>query len=329
MILVVLGHTLLRRTAARKIIYEFHIPLFYMLSGMVLKSRDPDCPFAQVLRTIGKRAKTYLVPYVIWSLFYTTLGSKNLVGILLATRETLVEIEANAMLWYLPVLFLGCSLCELTLWLLRRLKGRALYGAVAVAAILLGAVGLSMPHLSPYGWPFALDISIVASAFMLLGFLARKLADRYFQGLGAPAAVFAASLLLFALGNRLFPSDVRVNMSYAQYGNIATFLLLALLGCAMGISASVVLDHLPLKNRPLRYLGQNTMGVLVLHRPLLFRLARTVRPYHLYRRSLPSALLQSLVNISICLAVSALLVRIVPALMGKEPPGDAARKRVA
>ena len=63
---VVLGHTVGVPPEIKKIIFAFHIPLFFWASGVTFKPGTADIPVVDFIR---KRFRTRMVPYFCFALF--------------------------------------------------------------------------------------------------------------------------------------------------------------------------------------------------------------------------------------------------------------------
>ncbi len=114
MFFVVLGHMAAIDSDHRLLIYAFHMPLFFMISGATFRAGKYDTFKACVI----DKAKKLLVPYVwlfivnipLWYLNYRVLGTsqaplyKLLLGMPLANQE--LGYMSSGALWFLPTLFL-------------------------------------------------------------------------------------------------------------------------------------------------------------------------------------------------------------------------------
>src|SRR5512145_3153407 len=107
-ILVVMAHNdfALISPFAHKLIYSFHMPMFFFMSGMFFK---PDLPFWNFLQN---RFRKLLKPFLFMILFiYFTSISFSKVSILEASRRLLKATYGNGhyldwvQLWFLPHLF--------------------------------------------------------------------------------------------------------------------------------------------------------------------------------------------------------------------------------
>lgn len=69
-LLVLLGHLLEPDSYLKTIIYVIHMPLFFIASGMTIKSQN-------IKLCISKRFKRIYVPYIIWALIFAGFSFKN------------------------------------------------------------------------------------------------------------------------------------------------------------------------------------------------------------------------------------------------------------
>ena len=113
-ILVVLGHVTLNSDLYH-FIYAFHMPLFFIVSGMFLHDKP---------RFIRKQAKSLLIPYlsfgfltyVYWWLVESRFRElpigetffSQFVNLFVPTGTQ----HCNVVLWFLPCLFLACVTCN-------------------------------------------------------------------------------------------------------------------------------------------------------------------------------------------------------------------------
>ena len=123
-VLVVMGHNdfALISPFAHKLIYSFHMPMFFFPSGMFFK---PDMPIGLF---VHQRFRRVLKPFLFTILFlYLTSISFTKVGIFEASRRFLKAPYGNGhyldwvQLWFLPHLFV-VGLFAFFFWLLIEIK---------------------------------------------------------------------------------------------------------------------------------------------------------------------------------------------------------------
>lgn len=135
--LMVLGHTSIPSCLSH-FIWSFHMPLFFVVSGMVTNWENYSC-----YELITRRFKTLIIPFLIYSVIVQTVYYFLLDG------SGLVERIKNGWegmaLWFIPVLFVSTILTKLIL----STKSYFLIIPLAIICAFLGAgldyYGLSLP----------------------------------------------------------------------------------------------------------------------------------------------------------------------------------------
>ena len=110
-ILVVLGHIEYISEPLRAWISSFHMPLFFVISGLLIHYKDDlSKDFSQILR---KKWKSILIPYLWFSLLYFFIDILNVLLHKIDLHTFWVNLIHSAsfygvsVLWFLPALFLA------------------------------------------------------------------------------------------------------------------------------------------------------------------------------------------------------------------------------
>lgn len=170
MLLVIIGHTV-TKPAIRGIIFSFHMPLFFLLSGYTFSL---SCDLSQWMSKQGKAFTKLLVPaflvYFVRLPFLVlqdkvTISVRNILLTLLFSSGTETSIAgcfipAMGMMWFLVALFLLRALYD-GLHLL--LHGKYMFW-VACTASVSGYLISRVVYL-----PFSLDIVLTANLFFCFG----------------------------------------------------------------------------------------------------------------------------------------------------------------
>lgn len=283
-LLVVFGHNwIVKQDPGElfRIIFSFHVPLFFFMSGFFLKDSDSLKSF------IVRRADTLLKPYVvilvligILKLIHSFHGSSEpfsvahyFLGILYATGPTTEGVS----LWFLPHLFVASILAMKVLKMTAMLRSRGFWiGIISGLFLLLGipfirlfwlldtrALGpldrlLFTTHQLP-GLPFSLDLIFISSALILLGFLFRnkvKVMRFHFPS-------FWTALMLFATLHIVFDETIDLNMRLVSHPIVSP--LQAILGIYLVLSASAGLQRFSKLSRPLISIGAGSLFILIFH----------------------------------------------------------------
>lgn len=266
--LVIAGHVVSPDTEIKRILYAFHMPLFFILSGMLLKSRV-TYDYVSWKALAVKKLKMLMLPYFIWALIYSSFSFKHLAFIIYGTRETLLRAESLTSLWFLPVMFLALLYCEIVLAVSSKAPK---YRTVTVTAgiVICFLIGLFLPHNGKYGNPWGLDVAFIAAAFMLLGMLVRRGTDLISNHPASMAAATVIACMVFIFTVRFSSSQVGyVLMANGEYGNPPVFAVNAVAGSLLVIMISRLISTLLRRTGLLQWIGARTLGIFVVHKPIV------------------------------------------------------------
>jgi fucose 4-O-acetylase-like acetyltransferase len=276
-VLVALGHNWLvlgDRGTLFQVIYSFHVPLFFVISGIFLRQSLPFFRFA------ANRADALLKPYFVVLLTWGGMiflgrhisgGTEAYEpvsyfgGVLYGTGSTVVW----APLWFLPCLFLSSILA----WAIVRRYSRARFWCASAALALYGLGVVLIGKLGPHsiealnivdskasiGWPWSLDLVPITAPFIVAGYLMR---DWIRQG-RSRLSVFGLALAAFIGLHMVFHQTMQLNER--DYGQPVISTLQAGLGIYHCIAVSQVLGRLPLPRSALAFIGARSLLVLIFH----------------------------------------------------------------
>lgn len=243
-----------------KLIYGFHMPFFFLLSGYLFDAEK--YAHARFWPYCKKRFVSYVVPYFIYAfcnlLFniplevrqgitgrvLLTSTAKHIFWILYAIGDKAKTPNCTP-LWFLPCLFLCCLL----FYGLQRIPKPAIRWAIC-AVFCAAAFLLSEKHLPQLPWH--IDTALLGTVYMQIGFTARNL--RFPQRVPLPYLFSAAAA---ATGFFCIIKNGLIDLNSMALQNIA----LTLAG-SVCVNASVFLLFYKLYHcRFLARLGRNTMPV--------------------------------------------------------------------
>lgn len=274
---VILGHTTgnLDTPLFRRVLYSFHMPLFFLLAGLCVKPRT-----LHGIKAWGdflyKNLLALMVPYLIWGLVYAPFSYKNLLDLFYGSWEALTRMETLTSLWYLPCFFVSRVIVQIVVTAVEYAKVKNVPLWCGIAALPLLLIGLLLPH-SENGVLWCADIALVGSAFILLGIALRKayliMAQQKTQWL---VISFLGSVVLFCCGSVFRGDALELSlMCKSSYGNQMWFLYNSVFGSLSVLTLSMLLSRFSRESvRPFRidavtYIGQETMGIYLLHKPFL------------------------------------------------------------
>lgn len=238
-------------------IWQFHMPLFFFISGLLF---FPNVPFRAFL---WKRIKSLYIPYVIFFLLtfgYWALIERHwrgnqysigyeLIGLPYGTYEG-GHLFFNGVLWFLPCLFAT----ELLFYPVGKLNSRI----GQVASILLPfTIGQFLLSQHVFWLPFGLHTAFNAVLFYGAGFLLKhhlaevNHAPRWHQAL----LLFACFAFQWLFMGRYVSNVKLCTLPYAAiaFGGVFFYMVLSLM---IG------------RQKVVEYIGRNTLVILCLHAPL-------------------------------------------------------------
>ncbi|MDO4219216.1 MAG: acyltransferase family protein [Synergistaceae bacterium] len=327
--LVLIGHTTANNdtTFFRLVLYTFHMPLFFMVSGVVMRAHRDNYDWKHWCRFFRKTFFSLFVPYFIWALIYCSFNFANTAKILYGSWQELTQAKTVTSLWFLPCLILARTFMEFVLMFSKRFSKLNRHIYAAIVSIPAFAVGFSLPKISN-GYPWCFDVAFVALGFMLIGYsLKERLIALHSRKLRHITTLLVMSTALFVVfiimqGNKL----PLILMCAGDYGNVFYFLIEAFSACSMILLLSIVhtVIFVERRNSKIRHfilwVGGNTKGILLLHKPFL----QEIVVKHAVALGLPMpnlfvAIACAAVTLPVCCVGIIVIKRFFPQLLGTFP----------
>ena len=322
MLLVIVGHVRAVKACAPlvTIIYAFHMPLFFMISGATFRVER----YATLAECALDKARKLLVPYVLlyvvnlplWYLanrvlyYHPVELSQLLVGFFTANHR--IGAMSQAALWFLRTLFVTSVL----FWWLADLARRGrLPLRFSMPALLLVGILLSVFYRHHVAWH--LTTVPIATVFYWLGheFMRHRAGIVHWFGTDGQPRKFAAwVLVLVAIGVAAALANGKVSMHCNSYGNFALMFVAAL---SLSLVLAMLLMKLPTLP-PLAYAGCNSLSFLGFHFPLVQYLERIPATMAF---AAAHGVLTGLIVFVLLFPLTALVNRFCPWLVGKRGRG--------
>jgi len=239
------------------LIYSFHMPLFFFISGYLLKEKYLDLNYKAYLKRLMVKI---IIPYMLFgilSLIFIMLENKvkklefNIVegiyGLLYGTGEFL---SFNIVLWFFTALFS----VSLMYYFLYKWLGRK---EIIFFSMIIGVISC---YLTPYisiRMPWNIELALIALFFYALGHYMSFIRLQYIQKY-RHWYLCLASLVILMYGTLI---NGRVDMNTMQFSNPILFYLTALAGILFTIQLSLIVK----RNRLAIYLSDNTITLFPLH----------------------------------------------------------------
>ncbi len=276
-LLVVMGHNdfSLVSPFAYQVIYSFHMPLFFFLSGYFI---NPSIGFWDFVK---KRFNSLLKPYLftIFMIYFVSVSFEKMSFQTAIFRITKSLYGSGyyidwVQLWFLPHLFVVSLYAYVFIVLVSKLKSRWLTWAV-----LLGTLAISIPFLKTFypfsiqifgkdyelfGLPFSLDLVLLSGLFFILGSEIRQIAsEKTFDNVFLLAGTGIVIILLNYFFSERTDLNTRVYESFPINTAESIFGILFILALSRQIE---------LRTQRLaalfKYFGQVSLIILIFHVPI-------------------------------------------------------------
>jgi fucose 4-O-acetylase-like acetyltransferase len=274
--LVVMGHNdfALISPFAHKLIYSFHMPMFFFMSGMFFK---PDIPFWTFVR---QRFHRVLRPFLFMVLFIFFMSiSFSKVSILEASRRLVKAMYGSGQyldwvqLWFLPHLFVVSLFAYL---FVRGIRQRLLFRlrwAILIVLYVISVFSIKLFYpfelnllgkdFTLYGLPFSLDLVLISGFFFILAYELNQ--TQYASFLESLWLLLIAALALTFLV-WYFPAKIDFNIRWFDSLPINT--IEALLGILVIVAISKQMERISMLSSVFKYLGQASLIILIFQVPI-------------------------------------------------------------
>lgn len=295
-ILVVMGHRGFITDTTNAWLSTFHLPLFFMASGvLLLYKKEYDLNFSQF---ILKKLRSLMIPYLAFSALSIAMDlvmqpgemSAMLANLLTHLIETLT-LQGYSVMWFLPATFIA----ELILWGLHRLpaKNRLVAATFSLTALSIALYYLYLLEIMP-GASGALAIAfriigraVIAAAFMSYGMvfatvtsLTEKKENSAKNGRIRVIGLILGIILM--LVNIIYANAVHsyiYDLNNLGLGMIVIYLILGVSG-----SCGVFLVCRNVPNIPLlTFYGRNSLIIFVTHLNCYVMYVGTIFYMHFYK----------------------------------------------
>lgn len=262
-----------------RIIYSFHMPLFFLLSGILMNYNN------SLRKTIIKKTDSYLKPYYIAcfvaGLCVVLYKEKSLINYLIRIvyGNGLVIPWEWVPLWFLPhiwVVSLFSYLCHRYIDL--EAKSSMFRIAFLVGVIVVGYIGIDFflnaripgTNILLPGLPLSIDLTLLCSFYFLLGsFLKQSLLNLKFN-----LFTFITAVLIFCLMH--LASDSLIELNLRRYDSIFISTIEALLGIYIIISLSTIIKNRFIISSFFSYIGTASLFIMMFHHPIQVGMFRFV-----------------------------------------------------
>ena len=276
-LLVVLGHNdfALVSPFAYQLIYSFHMPLFFFLSGYFI---NPSVEFWQFVK---RRFNSLLKPYLftIFMIYFVSVSFEKM-----SFQTALFRITKSlygsgyyldwVQLWFLPHLFVVSLYAYAFLFVLSKVDHRWLRWGLLLATLAISVPLLKTFYPFPfqvfgkdyelYGLPFSFDLVILSGFFFILGSEIRQTTSE--ETFSNPALLAGTGIILLLM-NYFFAA--RIDLNTRLYESFLINTVESIIGILFVLALSRQIELRSEKLSALfRYFGQVSLIILIFHVPI-------------------------------------------------------------
>ena len=274
--LVVLGHVIhsdatIFGVNTNNIIYVFHMPLFFIISGILLSySLKEGTPKS----FIAKKTRGIMVPYFVFSaisfVYWAAIEirmrptAENIVILDVLKNIFLMRVDGgylvpNIVLWFLPCLFFS----QIIFYCIYMTSKKRICRIIMSCLCFFIGIALSTNNII---LPLSIETALVSVLFLDFGYEIANLLNRI--KVSRHAKIFAGifGFLLYSVALSL---NGDVSMLGHNYGNPLLFIAGALGGFLLIYLAALSLSCLNMGlSRFVSFIGRNSIAIMLIHEPI-------------------------------------------------------------
>lgn len=303
-VLVVFAHTVTNESL-HNIIYCFHMPLFFIISGMTFfySYRNKYT----VKEFIKKKLKTIMIPYFIFLtlsfLYWITIERRfranqnvDMIGNFFNIFFCFIKsewYEANIVMWFLPCLFSS----EVIFFIINdKIKNIKSFWIAIIGITIIGFVLNNYKIFLPWG----IETAFLVQIFLASGYYINKYKIYEVKNTFKMLTIITAITILVIAINM----NNNVSMLEHMYKNQLMFILGAFSGTNLVIILSTYIKSLIRKtNNIIIYLGSNSLVIMMCHEPIKRIVIKIISI--LFREN------AEIVRSNICIAIAITILTIV------------------
>lgn len=241
-------------------IYSFHMPFFFMLSGMVFS----DEKYSFFTKFFKKKFFRLIIPSYIFVfvpiLIKQIMRLMNLVQSVPINKKSFVRtvlqfrVDKIANFWFLPTLFLALII----MWCVHRVFKSNIQRVIV--SIFLSGIGAAYISIIAKPLPFSMDNAILVYVFMEIGY---QVKDRLTKIKGRYNIIIAALALIWivsAVTNYKYFGKKSISLAYVTLLNPVLFFVCAMSGSVLLVAICRKIK----KNCRINYWGKNTLVIYLI-----------------------------------------------------------------
>jgi len=305
--MVVIGHTIGLPAPVERLIFSFHMPIFFWISGLLAKESIKEVPFTSYVKN---KARSRLIPYLFFSIFsyilwfflFRHFGTQAQLNISPLRTFTGIFygnginhwIDHNTVLWFFLCLFVT----EMLFFFLIKIPSKTGLMVALTLFSIGGYVDTWINRPDGFRLPWNIDIAFSMVVFYGIGYLCQPLLrSDIWKNRSFKWGLVTLCLPLYTVCSL---ANIKVAVVAGIYGNYIFFYTAALSGILFWV---VVAMQIP-DSRLVSKIGNNTLIIFSLHL-LVFPFLTAILVYGF---KIPSSIKEDSILLSIAYAVISILV---------------------
>ena len=300
------------------VIASFHMPLFFILTGLTLKASDS---FLMLRTYLIKRFAGIMLPFFLWSVIFINKNPKSLIYILYGSNPSIGRAGGIGGSWFFPCFFASCVIVAIITLMLQR-NGNQLFLRVAAVGCFASSYMLSLIR-PEIGFPLSFDVSLSGAGFILLGMIFRqskffdkitdlKTASKLFFCIGCLAICVAFALLNIPSYNNDYHRPV---MALAYYGIFPMFIITGIVGSMAIMLLGMIIEEKSSK-KIIAKIGAQTFTILMLQQMMIDAIEKYIQEFSICLLPVYPLLL-SIVILIVGYLLAVVISTVYPNLAGK------------
>lgn len=262
MILVILGHCAYFGGVLHNYIFTFHMPLFFLLSGLFFKTN-------MIRNVVTRKTKSLILPYVSFSVLGLIMtiaipswrNNYSLKGFIYDVYMGSPDYINVSSIWFLMCLFVTMLFMALIL----KIKSKKTAQYIIITLLFFLGVGFAyirekIPYLPGKRLPFDIDVALISILFFGMGYYFKN-SIKKMSSLNnyVLIGIFAClSCVLWGIAS----VNGRVNLHGLTFNNPILYLVGAILGSLMLMALSIILSRVNILDKVFGWIGRNTISIL-------------------------------------------------------------------
>ena len=265
-ILVVFGHLNFDENFLCNWIYSFHIPIFFVISGILLSIKE-EWKNKDIKSIIIKKFKQIMYPYITFSclvLIYSIVMNPEKV---LEIVQKTIFLEGYNTLWFLPCLFIA----ECLFLILQKNKVSNIRSIIIIFLCTFLFTWMYNTFMTDSNIVLNIIFRVInivnrifiALIFIFCGYLGYKKIKQF--EVKYNNKILSCSIVFFILNIFLCQFNGLVDLHYSMLNNQLLYYICAIIG---SWSLILIVKNLLLKCKILEFFGKNSLIIMATHLPL-------------------------------------------------------------